>query len=165
MGIIRKRQGAIHVIAGLALTLLAAANGALAASSFTGEVVRVLDGDTIEVLVNRKPTRVRLANIDAPEKAQAFGERSRQALAAQVFRKQVQIIDQGGDRYGRRIGVVMVEGRNANTDQVRTGMAWVYQRYNSDRALPGVEQQARSARVGLWIDASPVPPWEFRRAR
>lgn len=147
----------------IALALILA--GAAQAATLTGEVVRILDGDTLEVLVNRAPVRVRLANIDAPEKAQAFGEKSRQALAARVFRQHVSIIDHGRDRYGRQIGEVLVAGQNVNAAQVRDGMAWVYARYNSDPNLPALEQQARSARLGLWSDSRPVPPWDFRRQR
>jgi micrococcal nuclease len=148
----------------LALCALLAAFQA-AAAGFAGEVVGVLDGDTIDVLHERRPIRVRLAAIDAPEKSQAFGQKSRQALAALVFRRQVQVIDQGTERHGRTLGVVMVDGINVNAEQVRQGLAWVYRAYSKDAALIALEQAARDGRRGLWSDPHAVPPWTFRRTK
>lgn len=142
------------------------AQQANAQGQFQAEVIRILDGDTVEVLTAAKETqRVRLANIDAPERRQAFGEVSRQALAAMTYRKSVVVVDQGADRYGRLIGVLQKDGRDLNAELVKQGMAWVYTRYNNNPALPALENQARVARIGLWADKSPVAPWEFRRAR
>jgi len=146
--------------------VLSLAQQASAQGQYQAEVVRILDGDTVEVLTaSRNTKRVRLANIDAPERRQAFGEKSRQALAAMAFRQTVTVVDQGGDRYGRVIGVLMKDGRDLNAEMVKQGMAWVYTRYNNNPALPALERQARAARVGLWADHAPVAPWEFRRAR
>src|SRR5690606_42083696 len=75
-------------------------------ADFRGEVVRILDGDTIDVLVNRQTIRVRLADIDAPESGQAFGSRARQQLANLTFRLQVQVAEKKVERYGRTLGVV-----------------------------------------------------------
>ena len=139
---------------------------ASADTSFRGDVVRILDGDTVEVLDAAKQThRVRLANIDAPERRQAFGEVARQALATMAYRQKIEVIDKGGDQYGRRIGVLMLNGRDLNAAMVGQGMAWVYTRYNSDPSLPALEQKARAARIGLWADQNPIPPWQFRHAR
>jgi micrococcal nuclease len=141
-------------------------NTAAAQTTFSGNVVRILDGDTVEILDQQKTTiRVRLANIDAPEKKQAFGEVARQALAKMAYRQDVQVTDRGGDRYGRRIGVLTVNGKELNSAMVAQGMAWVYARYNTDPSLPGIEQKARAEKVGLWADTNPTPPWEFRHAR
>ena len=134
--------------------------------SFRGDVVRILDGDTVEVLDAAKQThRVRLANIDAPERRQAFGEVARQALATMAYRQKIEVIDKGGDQYGRRIGVLMLNGRDLNAAMIGQGLAWVYARYNSDPSLPALEQKARAARIGLWADQNPIPPWQFRHAR
>ena len=139
---------------------------ASADTSFRGDVVRILDGDTVEVLDAAKQThRVRLANIDAPERRQAFGEVARQALAAMAYRQKIEVIDKGGDQYGRRIGVLMLNGRDLNAAMIGQGLAWVYARYNSDPSLPALEQKARAARIGLWADQNPIPPWQFRHAR
>ena len=139
---------------------------ASADTSFRGDVVRILDGDTVEVLDAAKQThRVRLANIDAPERRQAFGEVARLALATMAYRQKIEVLDKGGDQYGRRIGVLMLNGRDLNAAMVGQGMAWVYTRYNSDPTLPALEQRARAARIGLWADQNPTPPWQFRHAR
>lgn len=133
---------------------------------FKGEVIRILDGDTVEVLDAEKQThRVRLANIDAPERKQAFGEVSRQALASMAFRQHVTVLDTGGDRYGRRIGVLTVDGLNLNREMVAQGMAWVYTLYNKDKKLTVLEETARAGRLGLWADTNPIAPWDFRLSR
>ena len=98
-------------------------------------MVAILDGDTIDVLVDRQPIRVRLAQIDAPEKRQAFGTRARQTLAGLVFRQSVTVEEAGRDRYGRVIGAVYVSGVSVNAQMVELGMAWVYRRYAKDSAL------------------------------
>lgn len=134
-----------------------------ARADFTGPVVAILDGDTIDVLIDRQPVRVRLAQIDAPEKRHAFGTRSRQALSALVFRQSVTVADAGRDRYGRVLGTVYVSRVNVNAEMVRQGMAWVYRQYATDRSLFELEDEARAGRRGLWADPSPVPPWQFRR--
>lgn len=147
----------------LALCLFALLASGFARADFDGEVVAVIDGDTVDVLVDRRPVRVRLAQIDAPEKRQAFGTRAREALASQVFRKTVTVADAGRDRYGRVIGTIHVAGIDANAEMVRMGMAWVYRRYATDRSLFELESEARGAKRGLWADSAPVPPWKFRR--
>jgi endonuclease YncB( thermonuclease family) len=133
---------------------------------FQGQAVRVLDGDTIEVLSSgNRSVRVRLANIDAPEKTQPFGQKSKEHLIDLVAGKDVVVIDVGGDQYGRRIGRVLVDGQEANVEQVRSGLAWVYTRYNHDGQLPSLEGAARSQRVGLWVDPNPQAPWEYRHQK
>jgi micrococcal nuclease len=144
----------------LAAALLAV--NSVAWADLSGPVIAVLDGDTVDVLVNSRPVRVRLAQIDAPEKKQAFGTRSRQALAAMVFRQPVTVSEAGQDRYGRTIGTIFAAGVNVNASMVDQGMAWVYRQYATDRSLIQLEAQARAARRGLWADPSPVAPWLFR---
>src|SRR5687768_7497827 len=100
-----------------------------ALADFDGTAVSVHDGDTLTVLVGREQVKVRVADIDAPESKQAFGTRSTQALAALCFRRPAHVVDKGSDRYGRTIGVVSCAGRDAATEQVRSGMAWVFVKY------------------------------------
>lgn len=133
------------------------------AAELAGTVVGITDGDTLRLLVDRAEIVVRLDQIDAPEKAQPFGQRSRQSLAGLCFRKEARVIEHGRDRYGRTIGTVFVNGLDVNAEQVRRGMAWVYVRYARDPGLVAVEREAREARRGLWADPAPVPPWEWRR--
>lgn len=132
------------------------------AADIEGQVVGVADGDTLTVLHKRNQIKVRLAEIDAPEKAQPFGQRSRQSLADLCFQKPILVEAKGQDRYGRTIGRVRCAGVDANSEQVRRGMAWVYDRYVTDRALYAIQADARADRRGLWADASPLPPWEWR---
>lgn len=133
------------------------------AENFTGQVVRIIDGDTVEILSNRNTTRVRLAAIDAPEKRQAYGEKSRQFLARLIFGKNVDVASQGKDRYGREIGFIFLpDGENVNLMMVKNGMAWVYRQYSNDAAFIEAEGQARQKKIGLWADKAPVAPWKFR---
>lgn len=135
-----------------------------AAQEYSGRVVGVSDGDTIKVLVDgTRELKVRLAQIDAPEKAQAFGLRSKQSLSDLVFGRQVRVVHEDIDRYGRIVGRVYVDTLDVNAEQVRKGMAWVYTKYAKDKSLYGIEDEARAAKKGLWIDPSPVPPWEYRK--
>lgn len=111
----------------LTLFLCAFVFQAHAGSVFEGRVVGVSDGDTITVLVGgHEQIKVRLAEIDAPEKAQPFGQRSKQALSDLVFGKTVRVEQQDTDRYGRVVGRVFVDGTDVNVEQIRQGMAWAY---------------------------------------
>lgn len=132
------------------------------AADIEGQVVGVADGDTLTVLHEREQIRVRLAEIDAPEKAQPFGQRSRESLAELCFQRPVRVEEKGRDRYGRTIGRVWCAGIDANAEQVRRGMAWIYDRYATDQALYPLQAGARSEHRGLWIDTHPVPPWDWR---
>lgn len=133
--------------------------------SLASEVIGVSDGDTLTILHDRRPVKIRLGNIDAPEKKQPFGERSKQSLARLCFGKSVTYRQQTLDRYKRVVAVVYCDGVDVNRRQVELGMAWVYPQYNRDRLLPLVELNARFKAQGLWQDANPVPPWEFRRTK
>lgn len=142
------------------------------ASVLVGKVVAVADGDTITVLDESKiQHKIRLAGIDAPERRQPFGQRAKEQLSDLVFGKTVQVETEKVDRYGRQIGKVLVNGRDANLVMVTSGMAWHYKKYQteqtpSDRLLyASAEEDAREGRVGLWREAAPVEPWEWRSGR
>lgn len=132
------------------------------AAQITGKVINVADGDTLTVLVDKTQVRVRLDQIDAPEKAQPFGTRSRESLHALCHGQHASIETSGKDRYGRTIGRVSCNGVDANVEQVSRGMAWVYDRYARDKSLYAVQDAAKSAKRGLWRDPAPVPPWDWR---
>ncbi len=119
----------------------------------------------LTVLKDREQVKVRMVEIDAPEKGQAFGNRSKQALSQLVHGRQVEIREQGIDRYDRTLGRVYLSGLDVNTEMVRRGMAWVYIKYTKDKGLYQLEAEAREQRRGLWADKEPVPPWEWRRDR
>ena len=136
------------------------------AGTFTGDVVGVADGDTITVLdADKVQHKIRLAEIDAPEKAQPFGNRSKQTLSALVYGKAVLIVDQGHDRYKRTIGRVYQGDVDVSAEQVKQGLAWVYRKYSKDATLSPLENEAKAQRLGLWADAEPVPPWTWRHSR
>ena len=129
----------------------------------TGKVVSVHDGDTVTVRTDDGQTlKVRLQGIDAPELKQAFGSRSRDELSALVKGKPVTLVEHGRDKYGRTLATILVDGVDANARQVATGMAWHYSRFDKSPALARAQEAARAARTGLWGDAAPVAPWEWR---
>jgi endonuclease YncB( thermonuclease family) len=133
------------------------------AEQFQGRVVGVSDGDTLTVLCNGAPRRVRLAGIDCPEKRQALGARARQFSAERAFGRTVTVVTSAIDRYGRVVGVVILpDGRVLNRELVAGGLAWQYRKYSSDPVLLGLEEQARASGTGLWSQPNPVPPWDFR---
>lgn len=125
-------------------------------------VVSISDGDTLTVVHDQQQVKIRLAEIDAPEKAQSFGSRAKQSLSDMCFGKTAEVSAQTRDRYGRTVARVRCDGIDANAEQVRRGMAWVYTKYSHDPVFPPLEQEARAAHRGLWADPSPVPPWEWR---
>ena len=164
-------------LAGLSLALLlcfgqvsareSASSTQAAPSSFRGvaTVTGVADGDTLYADIEGHSIRIRLAQIDAPEKAQAFGRRSEQSLRELVWKRQVLLWWKSLDRYGRPIAQVSVDGMDVNAEQVKRGFAWVFRRYSNDPALLELEAQAKSAGLGLWADPHPVPPWDWRANR
>ena len=128
-------------------------------------VVGIADGDTLTVLCNgNEQVKIRLAEIDAPEKKQPFGKRSKKSLSGMCFQKQAEIKPQTKDRYGRTVARVICNGADANVEQVKRGMAWVYDKYVRDQSLYAIQNKARASKVGLWADDKPVKPWEYRRA-
>lgn len=147
-------------------SLLALWAGSGAATELSGRVVSIVDGDTLTLLVSGiQQHRIRLAEIDAPEKGQPFGTRSRASLAAMCFGADAVAKVQTTDRYGRAIARIHCRGVDANQEQVKRGFAWVYDRYVTDRGLYVDQSAAQGQRVGLWGDLDPVPPWEFRRKK
>jgi micrococcal nuclease len=135
--------------------------------AFTGKVVGVTDGDTVTVLHANKPERIRLHGIDCPEKGQAFGTRAKQAASEMVFGKDVAVRVHGKDKYGRTIGaIILSDGTNVSKALVRGGWCWWYRKYAAgDIDLARAEAEARKAKRGLWQDAAPVPPWDFRKVK
>lgn len=144
------------------LPVLIWANVALG-EEFNAKVIAVLDGDTIMVLRDGAKVKIRMANIDAPEKDQAFGMESRQSLLDMVQKKQVFIQSQAIDQYGRMVATVSINGRNINEEQVKHGMAWEYSHFHSDRGYIALQNEAQQTRRGLWAQNSPMAPWEWRK--
>ena len=136
-------------------------------ADFSGPVVSVLDGDTIEVLHSQHPERIRLSGIDCPEKGQAFGTRAKQAASELVYGKEVTVHTHGHDKHKRTLGdVILPDGTNVNHTLVKDGWCWWYRKYAPlNTELEQLEKSAREARKGLWVDPHPVPPWEWRKQR
>lgn len=137
------------------------------AAEFSGSVVSVLDGDTIEVLHNTRAERIRLSGIDCPESGQAYGKRAKQAASALTFGKEVTLHTHGKDKYGRTLAdVLLSNGTHVNHMLVKDGWCWWYRKYAlGDTVLEEFEKEAREARKGLWGDPAPIPPWVYRKAR
>lgn len=142
------------------------------AETIFGRVVKVVDGDTVTVLDSQMVQhKIRLAGIDAPEKNQPFANRSKESLSDLAFEKIVTVETEKRDRYGREVGKVLVDGRDLNLIQVESGMAWHYKAYRREQSLidrnlyDAAEVDARAAGRGLWRDADPMPPWNFRKEK
>jgi endonuclease YncB( thermonuclease family) len=136
------------------------------AADYSARVIGIADGDTITVLTADKTQhRIRLWGIDAPETGQDFGSRAKQAASVLAFGKTVTVRPVDRDRYGRTVAeVILPDGRSLNREMVRQGFAWWFRRYAPrDGELARLEAQAKAARVGLWGQPNPVPPWEWRR--
>jgi endonuclease YncB( thermonuclease family) len=156
----------------LTLFLLCTLSFSSRAEVLVGEVIRLSDGDTITVLDSTHTQhKVRLAGIDAPESHQAFGNVSKQHLASLVFRKHVTVGWIKRDRYGRIVGKVYADGVDLCLEQVKAGLAWWYEKYQKEQipedreTYRHAEAEARARRAGLWSDADPKPPWDYRRER
>lgn len=140
-----------------------------AAVTLHGRVVGVADGDTVTVLdATHTQWKIRLMGIDAPEKKQAFGNKSKEALSALIFNKEVAVEFNKQDKYGRTVGKIIVNGVDANLEQVKAGLAWHYKQYEREQSVEDrtkyaqAEEQAREAKRGLWVDQDPTPPWDWR---
>ena len=144
------------------LSVIASADGSIA-----GRVVGVADGDTLTVLDDtNQQHKIRLAGIDAPEKAQPFGQAGKKRLAELCYNKQATVEVVNTDRYGRTVGDVTCDGVHANAEMVRGGNAWVYRHYDKGfESFYPLEEAAKEARLGLWAEDSPTPPWEWRHSR
>ena len=140
------------------------------AEELIGKVIKVSDGDTITVLdSNNQKHKVRLKGIDAPESQQTFGDISTQSLSELVYDKEVLVTWDKKDKYYRILGKVIADGRDANYEQLKKGLAWYYKQYEKDlsdddkQRYSEAEEWARNYTEGLWADSNSIPPWEFRR--
>jgi len=132
-----------------------------------GRVVKVIDGDTIDVQLQSGPIRIRFHGVDAPEKAQDHGKEATAALSRWVMGRDVQIEPFEQDRYDRLVGIVYVGELNVNSELVRDGHAWAMRRYmrKKDVELCRFEAEARLHRRGLWASLEAIPPWNYRRRK
>ncbi|MFQ5587372.1 MAG: thermonuclease family protein [Nitrospiria bacterium] len=137
--------------------------GFSASSSFMAEIVAVLDGDTMKVVKARQVIIVRLHGVDAPEKAQQYGEQAKQFTERAVFGKRVVINVIGFDQNEHILAeMVLEDGRSLNRELVKAGFAWWNREQSEDLSLWRLEDKAREEKLGLWLGEDPVPPWTFR---
>ena len=148
---------------------LALASAAVQAGIIEGRIVGVHDGDSVTILDReQRQHKVRLNGIDAPELGQPFGQAAKLHLSAAAFDRDASAECHKTDRYGRQVCRVFVDGVDVGLAQIRAGLAWFFKRYAGELKADGrrqyaeAEEAARKARRGLWADAEPVPPWEWR---
>jgi endonuclease YncB( thermonuclease family) len=125
-----------------------------------GACTSVHDGDTITLLSPKGKSKIRLLYVDAPELKQPYGEQSRDYLAQQVINKTIKIKYKYKDKYGRTLGELYLKEKLINTELIRTGQAWAY---NTTKVNKALQEQAKSAKLGLWQEENPQPPWEYRK--
>lgn len=154
------------------LAVFAAVSFAQSDNVIVGKVVAVADGDTVTVLdASQQQHKIRLAGIDAPEKKQDFGVKAKQNLSDLVFGKAVSVFGSKIDKYGRLIGKIVINGRDINLEQIKSGFAWHYKQYENEQsaadrtAYADAEIAARKSKVNIWSVADPVAPWDFRSKR
>lgn len=136
--------------------------------TFTARVIRILDGDTMEILYKNKPFKVRLSHIDCPEKrgSQPFGNNAKKALSNLCFGQNVTIYGEKYDRNKRLIAIVVNHKKQiVNQEMIKRGMAWHFKKYSKDLLYTKLELEARKNKVGLWRDPNPVAPWEWRKPK
>jgi endonuclease YncB( thermonuclease family) len=161
-----------NLVQGLAVTLLSTLLSVSAvADTLFGKVVGISDGDTITVLItsdeHKRPIKVRLAEIDAPEKKQPFGNASKQALSDLIYGRAVEVETGGGMSYGRYVAQVYLDQKWINGVMVESGNAWVYPKYAKTEMLYTLQKSAQEKGLGLWaLQADQrTPPWEWRHSR
>jgi endonuclease YncB( thermonuclease family) len=156
------KKTAIEITVALALSFIVTS---VTAGTLVGRVVKIADGDTLTIVIDGQQEKIRLSDIDTPERKQPYGTRAKQALSELTFGKTISVLTTTKDRYGRVIGHITADGVDVNAELVRLGYAWVYRRYSNDKELIHLEENARSGGLGLWADSNPIPPWEWRRGR
>ncbi|HQW45905.1 MAG: thermonuclease family protein [Bacteroidetes bacterium] len=146
--------------------LLLSVYSSFAQTTLIGRAIRILDGDTFEILVNDRATyKVRLTDIDAPEKKQDFGNVAKQQLAQFIFGKEVKVVYDKLDRNKRILGHVYFQNQYINLQMVSIGMAWHFKKYSKDAQFALAENKARKQKLGLWIQPNPIAPWDYRGKR
>ena len=137
----------------------------LFADTLIGKVVSIADGDTVTIVKNNQQTKIRLAEIDTPEKNQPYGKKAKNALSNLIFNKEVEVEIVTIDRYGRTVGKIILGNLNINKEMVKAGHAWVYVKYAKDKTFFALEKNAKENQLGLWAlpEGKRIPPWQWRK--
>ena len=135
------------------------------AQTLTGKVIGVKDGDTVVVIdAANNQTTLRLAEVDCPEKKQAFGTKAKQFTSDQVYLKEIKYMVTDTDRYGRSIAKIYYDdNKYLSAEIIKNGFGWQYKQYSTSKNLANFEQEARTNKRGLWIDKDPIYPSDFRK--
>jgi endonuclease YncB( thermonuclease family) len=150
----------------LSLTPAATPAPATAPQAFRATVISVTDGDTLIVARDGVPTKVRLVDVDCPEKGQPFGRAAKKYLNDMVYLREVTVDTAGKDRYGRTLASIKLpDGRRVNDELLRSGYAWVYRGKLRDKTMKQLEMNARTAKRGLWSEPNAIAPWTFRKSQ
>lgn len=148
---------------GFALLGLLLSSMVLRAEVISGKVVAVLDGNTLEVFTSENETyKILLYGIDCPELGQEFGERAKMFLEKLILNKSVNAEIQGKDRWGNRLAVVLIDGKDPREELLQEGLAWTAER-NPIETFESIKEKAKQKGKGLWKDQEPTPPWIYRR--
>lgn len=139
------------------------------------KVIRVIDGDTVEVLMNSNKKVIRLYGIDCPEDGQEWGAIARAGLIKMIGGKDILIECYGEDSYNRILGVIYIDDEkgksNVNEKMISKGHAWVMRRFykdlpkNRQNNLNRLESWAKKKKVGLWKTENPIAPWKYRNEK
>ncbi len=137
------------------------------AQTLTGKIIGIKDGDTVVIIdANNIQTTLRLAEVDCPEKAQAFGTKAKQFTSDAVYLKQVKYEVTDTDRYGRSIAKIYYDdNKYLSAEIIKNGFGWQYKQYSTSKLLAKLEQEARQNKRGLWVDANPIYPSDFRKSK
>ncbi|MCR2066764.1 thermonuclease family protein [Campylobacter helveticus] len=158
-----------NILSNLNLTHFLPQNTTLTYSNIQGRVLRVIDGDTIELLVKQEDIKqspkikVRLFGIDAPEKKQAYGKEAKEFLSSLILDKEITLIINDKDKYQRTIGTILLNDKDINKEMVKNGYAWAYESYSTKYLTE--QADAQMFKLGLWQDENAIKPSEFRRGK
>jgi len=147
------------------ILVLAAFSTHSLAQALSGQVISVQDGDTLTMMIAGHKRKVRLTEIDTPERSQPWGDQARQALIGKVLGQTVSIQTASQDRYGRSLGRVYLGQRDINRELVTEGHAWAYRKYLTDPTFISAEHQAQTQHLGLWSLNGAIAPWDWRRGQ
>ena len=129
-------------------------------------VVKIVDGDTYDIILNGIQTRIRMQGIDTPERGMDYYKVAKEYLGKLCLNKKVRVVGTEKDRYGRLLAKsYLPDGLEIGEEMIRAGMAWHFTKYSNDPTLARLEREARAARIGLWSIPNPIAPWDFRKKK